>query len=63
MNKSWVKFGLGWGVFMAIVLNVAFPLLDGTDIDWKKAAVWLPLWLVGGLIFGYISRKKPLKKQ
>ncbi len=63
MNKSWVKFGLGWGVFMAIVLNIGFPLFDGTGINWTSAAISLPVWLVFGLIFGYVSRKKEPKKQ
>lgn len=63
MNRSWIKFGLAWGVFMAIVLNIGFSLLDGTVIDWKKAAIGLPVWLIFGLIFGYVSRKRNPKKQ
>jgi predicted membrane-bound mannosyltransferase len=64
MNKSWVKFGLVWGFFMAVVLNIGFPLFDGTAIDWTKAAVSVPFWIVAGLIFGYVSRKKKnIKKQ
>lgn len=63
MNKSWVKFGLIWGTFMAIVMNVGFPLFDGEDINWAKAGVSLPVWLIFGLIFGYVSQKKPVKKQ
>lgn len=63
MNKSWVKFGLIWGAFMALVMNVGFPLFDGTGINWAKFAVTLPVWLIFGLIFGYVSRKKNPKKQ
>jgi len=60
--KSWVKFGLFWGVFMAVFLNVVFPLMDGTKIVPLKLAVSIPVWIVFGLIFGYVSRKK-VKKQ
>ena len=59
--KSWVKFGLFWGLFMAVVLNVLFPLFDGTAIQPMKLLVSIPVWLVFGLIFGYVSRKKQSK--
>lgn len=61
--KSWIKFGLFWGMFMALVINVLFPLFDGTEIVPLKVLVSIPFWLVGGLIFGYVSRKKESKKQ
>ncbi|PZR23439.1 MAG: hypothetical protein DI539_03185 [Flavobacterium psychrophilum] len=61
--KSWIKFGLFWGLFMAVVINVLFPLFDGTEIVPLKVLVSIPFWLVGGLIFGYVSRKKETKKQ
>ncbi|MFD2601080.1 MULTISPECIES: hypothetical protein [Flavobacterium] len=60
--KSWIKFGLFWGMFMALVINVLFPLFDGTDIVPMKVLVSIPFWLVGGLIFGYVSRKKESKQ-
>lgn len=61
--KSWIKFGLFWGLFMAVVLNVFFPLFDGEPIQPMKALISIPFWLIGGLIFGYVSRKKEPKKQ
>lgn len=61
--KSWIKFGLFWGMFMALVINILFPLFDGTEIVPLKVLVSIPFWLVGGLIFGYVSRKKESKKQ
>lgn len=60
--KNWVKFGLFWGLFMAIFINVVFPLFDGTEIVLTKVLVSIPFWLLGGLIFGYVSRKKEPKK-
>lgn len=59
--KTWIKFGLFWGLFMAIVINVLFPLFDGTEIVPLKVLVSIPFWLIGGLIFGYVSRKKEPK--
>jgi hypothetical protein len=60
--KSWIKFGLFWGLFMALFINVIFPLFDGTSIVPMKLLVSVPVWLVFGLIFGYVSRKKEPKK-
>ena len=60
--KSWIKFGLFWGLFMALVINILFPLFDGTEIVPLKVLVSIPFWLVGGLIFGYVSSKKESKQ-
>lgn len=61
--KPWIKFGLFWGLFMVLAIHIVFPLLDGTAIDPIKLLVSIPVWLVFGLIFGYVSRKKEPKKQ
>lgn len=61
--KDWMKFGLFWGIFMVLVLNVLFPLFDGEPIQPMKLLVSIPVWLVFGLIFGYVSRKKGTKKE
>ncbi|OYQ46334.1 hypothetical protein CHU92_01540 [Flavobacterium cyanobacteriorum] len=61
--KSWVKFGLVWGVFMFIMLNIVFPLLDGAQPELIKVLIGLPFWIIAGLIFGYVSRKRTKTKQ
>lgn len=57
--KSWIKFGLIWGVFMFLMMNIVFPLIDGNGLDIKRVLIGIPVWIVFGLIFGYVSRKKP----
>lgn len=59
--KSWVKFGLIWGVIMFIILNIIFPLFDGEALVIKKLLLFFPLWLIFGLIFGYISQSRKKK--
>lgn len=61
--KSWVKFGLVWGIFMFLVLNVGFPIWDNQPLNYQGMLISLPLWLFGGLIFGYVSRRKNPKKE
>jgi len=60
--KSWVKFGMGWGIFMFVMLNIIFPLLDGTGIIWKRLLIGFPVWLAAGVFFGYVSQKKKTDK-
>ena len=59
--KSWMKFGLIWGVVMFIILNIIFPLIDGEELVIKKLLLFFPLWLVFGIIFGYISQSRKKK--
>lgn len=59
--KSWIKFGLIWGVFMFLMMNIVFPLWDKKDITLKNILIGIPFWTIGGLIFGYVSRKKDNK--
>ena len=61
--KNWVKFGLLWGIFMFLVLNIGFPLWDGSALDYQKMLFSMPFWIIGGLIFGYVSRNKKADKQ
>lgn len=61
--KSWMKFGLIWGLFMCFIMNVALPLWDNEKLILPKILIGIPVWLVFGLIFGYVSRKKEPKKQ
>ena len=58
--KSWVKFGLFWGAFMFLMLNILFPLLDDSGITWKKLLISFPVWLAAGVCFGYVSQKKKI---
>lgn len=63
--KSWVKFGLIWGVVMFLILNIIFPLIDGEELIMMKLLIFFPVWLIFGLLFGYVSqsRKKKIDKQ
>ncbi|RWX02528.1 hypothetical protein [Flavobacterium cerinum] len=61
--KSWVKFGLIWGLFMCFIMNVALPLWDNEKLILPKLLIAIPIWIIFGLIFGYVSRKKEPKKQ
>ena len=56
--KNWIKFGLIWGVFMLLIINVGFPVYDGDKLDITRMVVSFPVWIIFGLIFGYVSRSR-----
>lgn len=65
-KRRWVWEGLGWGVFMFLIMGILFPLAEKKQITTTVVITSLLYWLVGGLIYGYmmklflqyISRKK-----
>ncbi|TRX58433.1 hypothetical protein FNH22_13895 [Fulvivirga sp. M361] len=64
-NVNWVKMGLGWGVIMFIIMSLFMPVLNGTDHSWTAILINFPIWVVGGLCFGYVMKwwmGKRLKK-
>jgi hypothetical protein len=49
---SWIKMGLGFGAFMFVIMslyNIAFEPSNYVEI----LLINLPLWILGGLAFGY----------
>jgi hypothetical protein len=59
--KNWVVAGLVWGAFMFLIMNIVFPLCNDKKISGWEMLIDIPLWIIGGLIFGYLSRKKTVK--
>ena len=50
--KYWIISGLVWGIFMIIVMNFIYPLFSGQEITWNHVLKSIPIYLVGGLLFG-----------
>lgn len=59
--KKWVRSGLVWGGVLYIIAMIAFPLLDGERLSMHKILLGIPLWIVVGLILGYLFDKKKKK--
>ena len=60
--KKWQKVGFGWAIGMFTFMNIVLPLVKREEITFKQILIGIPLWLIGGLTFGYIMRKKYLEK-
>ncbi|MBX2876000.1 MAG: hypothetical protein KTR30_28020 [Saprospiraceae bacterium] len=61
-GSGWVKQGLIWAAFMYVLMTLIFPLLTNDPITQKDVLVGVPIWLVGGLIFGYFLKRFMDKK-
>jgi len=55
-NKSWIKIGLSWGLFMFIIMSVLFPLYFGSEINFKTILLSIIIWTISGLLFGYTMK-------
>ena len=51
-DKNWWKTGLGFGLFMFVLMELMFPVFSGDAYTSKKILTGLIVWLIGGLIYG-----------
>jgi hypothetical protein len=52
---KWWRVGLSWGLFMLVATSL-FNLYSN-DFTWKMLLIDIPLWMVGGLFFGFVMKK------
>ena len=52
-HKEIIRIGLPWGIGMFILMNLLFPWYNEEAITLQKILIALPLWILGGLLFGY----------
>jgi hypothetical protein len=55
-TKNWLKSGLLWGLFMYVAMTFIFPLIEQEQISRMKILIGIPIWLFGGLGFGYTMK-------
>ncbi len=56
-GKKWILEGILFGVFMYILNVFIFPLIGiGEWHSTKKIITALPIWLLGGLGYGYTMK-------
>jgi len=61
-TKNWIKLGLLWGVIMFIIITFAFPLIKQEEITGVNILIGIPIWIISGLLFGYIMKSLMSKK-
>ena len=62
-RKEILRIGLPWGVGMFFIMTFIIPWLNSEPITLKKVLIALPLWMLGGVLFGYsMNRWLPKNK-
>lgn len=62
-TTKWWYTGLAWGLFIFLAINLLLPILNGESISMKKALVGIPIWVIGGLMFGWFTHLFTAKKK
>jgi len=50
---GWIKEGISWAFFTYLLVEILFPLIMHENYQLKKLLLSIPLWLLGGLGYGY----------
>lgn len=56
-SKSWLRSGFFFGIFMFVSMVLVYPLFKGETITLERVVIGLPLWLVGGLVWGFTMKR------
>lgn len=63
---NWVAQGLGWGMFMYLMMGLLYPLALREELTLLRITGSFFWWLAGGLIYGYVMKlflRRKEKKQ
>ena len=55
-GRVWLQQGLRFGFFMYVFMIILFPLISKKEIPSKDLLIGIPIWLIGGLVFGYTMK-------
>jgi len=55
-TKNWLKMGFFWGLFMYVFMIIILPLIKQEEISQKSMLIGIPIWLIGGLAYGFFMK-------
>ncbi|MGB1042162.1 MAG: hypothetical protein ACPGU6_02115 [Tenacibaculum sp.] len=61
--KKWQKVGLMWAIWMFVIMTFIWPLIKGEEITLQSILIGIPIWIIGGLFFGFSMRKRLEEKE
>lgn len=56
-NKQWIATGVVWGFVMFLLGAIAIPYFFHEPITRKSVLIGFPIWLLGGLGYGFTMKK------
>lgn len=54
--RFWMAEAVGFGILMFLLMEVAFPLINGEGIDISGLGESFVRWLIGGFIYGVMMK-------
>lgn len=55
--KNWIVNGILWGLLMFSITGLIYPYAIGEKISAESIFIHLILWLIGGLLFGFVMKQ------
>jgi hypothetical protein len=55
-TKHWLKSALFFGLFMFVIMQILFPLIENKEITPKSILIGIPLWLFCGLGWAFTMK-------
>lgn len=52
-GKGWITQGLSFGLLMLLLNDLIVPYLSGKEVKAISVIIGIPIWAIGGLLFGY----------
>lgn len=62
-TRKWLVSGLLFGLFMFIAIEILYPLIAEHEITLRALLVGIPLWFIGGLVWGYTMKIVTTKRE
>tara|TARA_B100000965_G_scaffold406863_1_gene450026 strand:+ start:14821 stop:15081 length:261 start_codon:yes stop_codon:yes gene_type:complete len=60
--KRWIINGLIWGILMFVITSCIMPLLKNEELQARELLISTPVWLLGGLTYGYTTKQPSASK-
>jgi len=55
-KKNWVVSGLSFGMLLYFAMAIVWPMIQGDLVDMKSLLRAAPIYIVGGLVYGYVMK-------
>ena len=62
-NQGAIVIGIVWAFFMILFTQFLFPWFMGNEITKHKLYFAVPIWIVAGLIYGFLMKHSATKKE
>lgn len=55
-GSGWIQQGLVFGMLLYVIMVLLFPLITGEGWTTRGILIGIPVWLIGGLAYGYMMK-------